>query len=198
MEQIEAPAESEQHSQLSLIPPQRNESQWAMLRGLFLKSVTLQSRNWCSNLCQVVTPVLCLLFTLAVRQIVGGITTGAVWDGSYPQPLNQPILDSLLRPQLGLSCTQLYYYQHAGMPAADALMQMQLREVCPDGSLSPRFARVDSVNEEVMACLQRADVLNFERGDDLKTDIPDGTIRFKNASDRSLNAVLGINDFRLP
>jgi hypothetical protein len=41
-------------------------------------------------------------------------------------------------------------------------------------------------------------VLSFERGDDLKTDIPDGTVRFLAASKNSMRAVLGINDFRLP
>lgn len=79
VEELEASPGSEQDSHHSLIPPSQRDSQWSMLRGLFLKSLTLQSRNWCSNLCQIVTPVLCLLFTLAVRQIVGGITTGAVW-----------------------------------------------------------------------------------------------------------------------
>lgn len=41
-------------------------------------------------------------------------------------------------------------------------------------------------------------MLNFERGDDLNTDIPDGIVSFKNASNKSLAVALGINDFRLP
>jgi hypothetical protein len=75
---------------------------------------------------------------------------------------------------------------------------MQLKEVCPDGQLSPHFAKVQSVNAEVMQCLQRADLLNFERGDDLNTNIPDGIVKFKAVSNRSLSAAVGINDFRLP
>jgi hypothetical protein len=99
------------------------------LKALLLKSAALQSRNWCSLLCQVISPVLCLLFTLAVRQIVGGITTGAVWSIEYPQPLTLPLLDSLLRPQLGLSCQQLYYFQSpkADSKFAEFLMRTQLK-----------------------------------------------------------------------
>jgi hypothetical protein len=40
--------------------------------------------------------------------------------------------------------------------------------------------------------------LNFERGDDLKTDIPDGIIKFKQVNTHNLSAGLAINDFRLP
>lgn len=57
-------------------------------------------------------------------------------------------------------------------------MKMQLKEVCPDGRLSPNFSKVDSVNAAVMSCLEKANQLAFERGDDLNTDIPDGTIKF--------------------
>jgi hypothetical protein len=78
------------------------------------------------------------------------------------------------------------------------MARMQMKEVCPDGTLSPRFARVDSVNAEVIQCLNRADQLNFERGDDLKTDIPDGIVQFKEANSNTLTAVVGINDYRLP
>jgi hypothetical protein len=94
----------------SFSPPPNAPSTMTTVRALFLKTVTLQSRSWCSNLCQVLSPVLCLLFTLAVRQIVGGITTGAVWSIDYPQPINLPVIDSVIRPQLGLACQQLYYY----------------------------------------------------------------------------------------
>jgi hypothetical protein len=74
--------------------------------------MTLQSRNYCSNACQIISPVICLLFTLAVRQIVSGITTGAVKSFEYPQPLNMPLLNTFVRSQLGLSCEEIYYYEH--------------------------------------------------------------------------------------
>lgn len=72
--------------------------------------MTLQSRNYCSNVCQVVSPVICLLFTLAVRQIVAGITTGAVKTFEYPQPFNLPLLASYAKSSLALSCEEIYYY----------------------------------------------------------------------------------------
>lgn len=38
----------------------------------------------------------------------------------------------------------------------------------------------------------------FERGDDLKTEIPDGMVNFRNSSKNKLIATLYVNDFRLP
>ena len=85
-------------------PASTQNGDLSTLKGLFRKSLTLQSRNYCSNVCQVISPILCLLFTLAVRQIVAGITTGAVKSFDYPQPFNLPILTNVLKERLGLSC----------------------------------------------------------------------------------------------
>lgn len=73
-----------------------------------------------------------------------------------------------------------------------------MKEVCPGDRLTPSFVRKESVNEAVMACLDKADKLNFERGDDLKTEIPDGIVKIKEANKQSLVVGLGVNDFRLP
>lgn len=54
------------------------------------------------------------------------------------------------------------------------------------------------MNKGVIECLDRADKLNFERGDDLNTEIPDGIVKFKNITQNTLSATFGINDFRLP
>ena len=54
------------------------------------------------------------------------------------------------------------------------------------------------MNEGIIECLNKADTLNFERGDDLNTEIPDGFVKFKEVSSKKLNVTLGINDFRLP
>ena len=75
------------------------------------KSFKLQSRNCCSNICQIVTPIICLLFTVFVRIIVEGITTGAVNSYAFPQPFNMPIMNWAVRSQFNLSCQELYYYQ---------------------------------------------------------------------------------------
>lgn len=64
--------------------------------------------------------------------------------------------------------------------------------------LNPRFVRKNSVNEEVLHVFAVANKLNFERGDDLKCEIPDGAIKLKELSESKIKADLSINDFRLP
>ena len=49
-----------------------------------------------------------------------------------------------------------------------------------------------------MKCLTKANTLDFQRGDDLKTEIPDGIVEFNQVQLNNLSARLGINDFRLP
>lgn len=83
----------------------------ASLNALIYKSAKLQSRNCCSNICQIITPVICLLFTIFCRIIAEGITTGAIRSYGYPQPFNFPALNLALRTELNLSCTENYYYQ---------------------------------------------------------------------------------------
>lgn len=69
----------------------------ASLNALVYKSTVIQSRRWCSNICQIITPIICLLFTLFVRIIVEGITTGAIQSYDYPQPFNMPQVNNIMR-----------------------------------------------------------------------------------------------------
>ena len=39
------------------------------LRALLYKSARIQQRNICSNICQIITPILCVLFTLVIKLI---------------------------------------------------------------------------------------------------------------------------------
>lgn len=82
----------------------------ASLNALVYKSAVIQSRRWCSNICQIITPIICLLFALFVRIIVEGITTGAIQSYSYPQPFNMPQINNVMRQSLNLSCNGLNYY----------------------------------------------------------------------------------------
>ena len=170
------------------------------LKALFLKSVALQKRNYCSNICQMATPLLCILFSLAIKEIVGNITTGAVYNESFPRPFNMPELNAAIRPSIGLVCGEVYYYQATPEASrmAHQLLETQLFETCPDGTMSPRFDQKDNVNRAILEQVKKADLEQFERGDDLKTELPDGLIKFKRASENEVNAVVGINDFRLP
>ncbi len=39
------------------------------MRALFYKSAKIQQRSLCSNICQIITPLLCVGFTLVVQLI---------------------------------------------------------------------------------------------------------------------------------
>lgn len=76
---------------------------------------------------------------------------------------------------------------------------MQLKDYCSkEGVINPQFYQYDSINSAVMSKLKEADVTAFERGDDLRTDIPDGLMSFTNSKSDKINATLSINDYRIP
>lgn len=39
------------------------------VKALLYKSVKIQQRNICANICQIITPLLCVLFTIMVKVI---------------------------------------------------------------------------------------------------------------------------------
>ena len=39
------------------------------MKALFIKNLKIQSRQPLTNLCQILTPIICLLFTLAIRNV---------------------------------------------------------------------------------------------------------------------------------
>ncbi len=115
----------------------------ASLKALNYKSLKLQSRNYSSNVCQIITPLICLLFTVFCRIIVEGITTGAVNTYSYPQPFNIPYVDMAIRSQLNLSCVQNFYYQtdKASQEVAESIIGMQLKDYCPNENIFNPFVQ---------------------------------------------------------
>lgn len=36
-------------------------------KALFIKNLKIQSRQPCTNLCQIITPIICLIFTVLIR-----------------------------------------------------------------------------------------------------------------------------------
>ena len=48
-----------------------------------------------------------------------------------------------------------------------------------------------------MDLLEEADKEQFERGNDLKTELADGTLRFRSISKTGLDVSVAINDYRL-
>lgn len=79
------------------------------MTALLYKNATLYRKNYCSNLCQILTPLLCLAFTIVVRVISEQFTTGAVGSFPFPQPFHMPIAYQMI-PGLTLKCSEKYYY----------------------------------------------------------------------------------------
>lgn len=124
------------------------------LGALMYKSVRLQQKHICTNICQIVTPLLCILFTLAVRAIVTGITTGIVKSFSYPVPFNLPILNIVTGPVLSLQCKEAYYYEDADHELGGRLLELQLKSYCEDiKGYSPEFIKKEDVNIAMMGQL---------------------------------------------
>lgn len=79
------------------------------------------------------------------------------------------------------------------------LLNKTLKYYCDKSdSLMPQYTYAENVNEMLMKKIKQADVEAFERGNDLKTNLADGFVKFKHLNNSSLNATYGINDLRLP
>jgi hypothetical protein len=79
------------------------------LLALFYKSVTIYKKNYCSNICQLITPVICIAFTIAVRVLTEQMTTGNVGNFSFIQPFHLPIVNKMI-PGMKIHCPEKYYY----------------------------------------------------------------------------------------
>ena len=64
-------------------PPNKNGSQ---IKALFLKNGLLQAKQPCTNICQILTPVICLIFTYLIKQLASQNLPGgvSVEDNPYP------------------------------------------------------------------------------------------------------------------
>jgi hypothetical protein len=79
------------------------------LMALFYKNLTIYKKNYCSNICQLLTPILCIAFTVAIRVLTEKIATGSVGNFSFVQPFHLPIINKMI-PHLKIHCTEKYYY----------------------------------------------------------------------------------------
>ena len=72
----------------------------SQLRALFLKNGLLQSKQPCTNICQILTPVMCLFFTYVIRRLVSqNLPSSALFqDSPYPYTFgNYTVFDSYSR-----------------------------------------------------------------------------------------------------
>jgi hypothetical protein len=62
----------------------------------------------------------------------------------------------------------------------DSIFNHTLKYYCDKSdSLMPQFINSTDVNDYLMKQIKEADKEAFERGNDLKTNLPDGLIKFK-------------------
>jgi hypothetical protein len=47
--------------------PLRHNKSGHQIKALFLKNLHLQKRQPCTNVCQILTPIICLIFTILIR-----------------------------------------------------------------------------------------------------------------------------------
>ena len=124
------------------------------LYSLMYKSTKIQLKNYCSNICQVLTPLLCVLFTLVIQIITDDVVSGKVSVPDVPRPLDMPLFTELL--PFNLSCREIYLYEFengtaAGKEFAHDLMSMNLKRYCPEtDALSPTFTYQSELDQHMM------------------------------------------------
>lgn len=61
-------------------------------KALFLKSATLQSKQLGTNICQILTPIICLLFTYLIKVIAEKNLNISQDQITFGIPLNFPVM----------------------------------------------------------------------------------------------------------
>ena len=72
----------------------------SQLKALFLKSGLLQAKQPCTNICQILTPVICLVFTYLIKELATqNIPTSSLFqDSPFPYVFgNYALLDAYSR-----------------------------------------------------------------------------------------------------
>jgi hypothetical protein len=72
------------------------KKQNSQLKALFLKNGLLQAKQPCTNICQIMTPVICLIFTFIIKKLAtDNIPSGSTFqDNPYPYVFgNYTLLD---------------------------------------------------------------------------------------------------------
>lgn len=86
---------------------QRNSYQ---LKSLFYKNVQLQTREISTNVCQIVTPLICLGFVYLIKELAFDKFNGSTFKLDFPYLFNVPSLYNSYPSLLELNCLQWYFY----------------------------------------------------------------------------------------
>lgn len=132
------------------------------VHALLYKSIIIQKRNYCSNICQLITPLVCIAFTLLAQLISNEIISDKIQSFNFPQPLDFPYFYTLV-DRLGLSCEQGFLYEVDGNAddkiKVEMLLNKTLKYYCDKSDkLMPEFTFTESVNEQLMSRIKQADV----------------------------------------
>ena len=66
------------------VPASSSKRESQQFKALFLKNARLQSKQIGTNLCQILTPVLCIFFTYLMKTLAeDGVPVGAKFDPLY-------------------------------------------------------------------------------------------------------------------
>lgn len=89
--------------------PKRESHQ---LKALLSKNIRLQSKQKCTNVCQILTPVICLLFTFLMKELASeGLPAGSVYeDNLYPYVFNNYQQFDTLNPGMRRNNLQWFLY----------------------------------------------------------------------------------------
>ncbi len=74
-----------------------SQKKGSQLKALFLKNGLLQSKQPCTNICQILTPVICLIFTYLIKELASqNLPGGSLFaDSPYPYVFgNYSLLDT--------------------------------------------------------------------------------------------------------
>lgn len=96
------------------MPPSQPKKKSHQFKALFLKSATLQSKQIGTNLCQILTPIICLFFTYLIKEIAtdnldvsqDNISIGIPLNFDYDLANMTNITD-----YIKINCLQWYEYQ---------------------------------------------------------------------------------------
>ena len=110
MRQLESITDQSQNPQESLLNPREQSKKSNQLRAIFFKTASLQSKQIGTNICQILTPIICLLFTFLIKTIV---QANLHMDDQYFQTIPIPLNVQLPEPvqdYISFKCLQWYEY----------------------------------------------------------------------------------------
>ncbi|CAK64013.1 unnamed protein product (macronuclear) [Paramecium tetraurelia] len=193
-------------------------------RALFYKNASIQSRQIGTNICQILTPLICLVLVYIIQEIIFDKFSGWTFQLDFPYLLNIPFIYSQIPMFSNVSCLQWYFYDvsqlshseqnfigwndgQIGKNMSSGLLQNILQKPgCKSNNLSelrniPFLEQPDiSINEDIYERIQYLNTQPFYRGRDLDDIwmIPDGAFTFHNANEEYLNVTIQVNDLRIP